>query len=353
MPIVADRYLFVVGVDTHADTHHYAIINTHGGALVADAKFPTTDAGLGRALDWIARRACAETDPDPELVLISMEGTRSYGAVLADRATAAGYRVVDAPAPRRPRGAGKTDQLDATLAARDAMVRDLTAVADLRGGIERGAMQILLTARNAMATERTRHYNQLTALLRTYPLGVDARKKPGRRTIDEISKWRARTEDHHLRTGRAEAVRLASRIRALDKDLTANKAELHTLVAATKPALLDLVGVGPVNAAIAICAFAYRGRIRTREGFAKLAGVCPIEVSSGKHAGHRLNRSGDRQLNRALHSIAQTRIRKDPETITYIARRTAQGQTHARIRRCLKRYISNEIYALLNTPTTA
>ena len=77
---VSDFYRFVVGVDTHAATHSFAIVAAPNGALVDQASFPTTLAGLRRARDWIARR----TNGDLDGVLISAEGTGSYGAVLGD-----------------------------------------------------------------------------------------------------------------------------------------------------------------------------------------------------------------------------------------------------------------------------
>lgn len=77
---VADLYRYVVGVDTHAATHSYAIVAAPSGALVDQAIFPATPAGLRRARDWIGRR----TGGDLESVLIAAEGTDSYGAVLGD-----------------------------------------------------------------------------------------------------------------------------------------------------------------------------------------------------------------------------------------------------------------------------
>lgn len=110
---VADFYRYVVGVDTHAATHSYAIVAALTGAVIDQATFPTTAAGLRRARDWIGRR----TKGDLDGVLVAAEGTGSYGAVLGDVLEEAGYRVVEAPAPRRERGRGKTDTLDAVLAA--------------------------------------------------------------------------------------------------------------------------------------------------------------------------------------------------------------------------------------------
>jgi transposase len=80
-----------------------------------------------------------------------------------------------------------------------------------------------------------------------------------------------------------------------------------------------------------------------------LAGAAPIPASSGKTVRYRLNRSGDRQLNRALHTVALSRLRYDPRTRDYADRRRAQGKTDREIKRCLKRYIAREIYRRLET----
>ena len=74
------------------------------------------------------------------------------------------------------------------------------------------------------------------------------------------------------------------------------------------------------------------------------------EASSGQNTRHRLNRRGDRQLNRALHTIAVTRSRYCPHTQAHIAKRTAQGKTPREAQRCLKRYIARQIYRLLQHP---
>jgi hypothetical protein len=78
----------------------------------------------------------------------------------------------------------------------------------------------------------------------------------------------------------------------------------------------------------------------------------PIPASSGRTIRHRLNRGGDRHVNRALHDILLTRWRTCQRTRAYIARRRADGKTDPEIRRCLKRYIARELYRCLNTAMT-
>lgn len=341
---VADHYRYVVGVDTHAATHSYAIIAT-SGALIDQATFPTTIAGLRRARDWIGRR----TEGDLDAVLVAAEGTGSYGAVLGEVLEDVGYRIVEAPTPRRERGRGKTDALDAVLAARSILVTPLTMLRDRRAGQAHTALRVLTVARQHLNVERVRCINSLTALARSHGLGVDARKSLSSQQIATIAGWRRRDEPFGIATARAEAVRLAKRIQVLQEELADNRASITDLVAVQAPELLELHGVGAITAAIILTVWSHPGRIRTEAAFAQIAGTAPIPASSGNTIRHRLNRGGDRQLNRALNTIVLTRMRTDPITRTYIERRLAEGKTTKEIRRCLKRYVSRQIFRTLAT----
>ncbi len=110
-------------------------------------------------------------------------------------------------------------------------------------------------------------------------------------------------------------------------------------------------GVGPVVAAQLLVSWSHRGRVRSEAAFASLAGVAPLEASSGQRSRHRLNRSGDRDLNRALHTVAITRLRCHPESIAYETRRSAQGKTHRDVRRSLKRSLARRLYRRMQTAT--
>jgi transposase len=344
MPSVSEVYTYVVGVDTHAKVHQYAIVDAATGTVIDEAGFPTSGAGLGRAVSWIGRRTGGELDA----VLISAEGTGSYGARLAKALLAVGYRVVDAPAPKRERGADKNDTIDAIKAARSALTKQSDRLADVRAGELSECLKILLTARARMTGESTRQVNAMTAILRGVDLGIDARTKLNLTQTRTVGRWRARTEGPVEAIARAEAVRLATRILELRVELAANEKQLLEIVTAHAPVLLDQVGIGPVNAAIILAVWSHPGRIHHEAALARIGGVAPIEVSSGNRHEHRLSRGGDRQLNRAFHSIARTRMRFDAETIAYVERRTQQGLSKARIRRCLKRYIVRQTFRTLH-----
>ena len=116
--------------------------------------------------------------------------------------------------------------------------------------------------------------------------------------------------------------------------------------------MTDRRGIGAVTAAQAIVSFSHPGRCRNDAAFAALSGTSPLPASSGQTVRHRLNRGGDRALNRAIHTIAITRMRSCPTTKEYVARRTAEGKSNREIRRCLKRYIARELFRTLNANAT-
>lgn len=117
------------------------------------------------------------------------------------------------------------------------------------------------------------------------------------------------------------------------------------------PHLLAEFGVGPICAAQVYVAWSHPGRCRNEQAFARLAGVCPIPATSGQNqTRHRLNRGGDSQLNRAVHTIVTVRQRHDPATREYIDRAVSQGKTPREARRCLKRYIARRLWRILENP---
>ncbi|GAA4136862.1 transposase [Leifsonia aquatica] len=148
---------------------------------------------------------------------------------------------------------------------------------------------------------------------------------------------------------REEAVRLARRVHELTEQLAANLNRMTGLIQ-TSPAapLLQITGVGPVTAAIVLTAWSHPGRVRSEAAFAALAGVSPIPASSGNTTRHRLNRGGDRRLNRALHTAVLVRMVHDPETRAYVENRLQEGRSRREIRRALKRYLARSVYRSLN-----
>lgn len=352
MTIVAHTHPFVIGVDTHARNHALSILAMPHGEVVDDGEFPTTSAGIARAIDWAARR----TDGDLQVLWV-IECSATYGAQLARTVTTAGYQVVEAArmSAKDNRGLGKSDPLDARRIAASVLALRADQQRYLRKDDgARAGLRVLLAARDHMTTERTATINALIALLRILDLGIDARRPLTSKQITEVSKWRSRTEAVEVEIARAEAVRLAKRVVDLDDELAKNaKTTTILLKQSAARVLLDKPGIGPVTAAVAMAAWSHEGRLHSEAAFAALAGVSPIPASSGNTVRHRLNRGGDRRLNKALHMAVIVRMTHDTETKIYVERRLAEGLTKREIRRVLKRYLARQIYRALTAASRA
>lgn len=102
-----------------------------------------------------------------------------------------------------------------------------------------------------------------------------------------------------------------------------------------------------------LVAWSHAGRLRSEAAFASLAGVAPIPASSGQVTRHRLNRGGDRQLNRALHVVVLSRLQHHAETKAYMQRRITEGKSYREVRRCLKRFVARRLFKLLESTAMA
>jgi transposase len=349
VPILAERVDAVIGVDTHRDTHDVEIAHP-SGAVIATCRITNDTTGYAQVLAWIGDHA-----PGPRLV-VSVEGTRSYGIGLTRAVTAAGLMVIECEQPARNtrRGRGKSDPIDAHLAVLAALRLDADQLPTPRADGDREALRILLSARAELTTAATAQTNRLRALLLT---GDDRDRDLARgpltvAVLATLARRRAPRNDdrrhtiHHA-VRHAEIRRLAQALREATRALAANRAHLQAILAQVAPGLTDHRGLGPVTAAQAVVSFSHPGRCRDEAAFAALAGTSPVPASSGHTVRHRLNRGGDRNLNQAIHMIVITRARCCPTTRAYIARRTAEGKTPKEIRRCLKRYVTRQLYRTL------
>ena len=188
----------------------------------------------------------------------------------------------------------------------------------------------------------------------TAPDGLRHRLRDGLSLTAQLERARRFPDNHpdpvELQT-RFALRELARRIGFLDDQNHRLETRIAGLVTAHAPALLGVFGVGPHAAAQLLAATGDNPqRLRSEAAFAKLCGVCPLPASSGKTTRHRLNRGGDRRANNALFTIVLVRMRHDPATRAYVARRTTEGKTRKEIMRCLKRYVSREIFTAITNP---
>jgi len=346
--MVAETADFVVGVDTHGQRHWFALVEARTGALVREWELPACVKGYRRALELAEELAAGRR-------LWAVEGTGSYGAGLARLLIDAGEQVreVERPLRRGHQGRLKTDSLDALRAARAAFERRL---ATPRAGGAREALRVLLATREQAIDVRRVGLNQLRALLVTAPDGL-------RQRLSGLSPRRlpARCARLRLPAGAGEAeqasvltLRLcARRVIGATREAEALEREIERLVQALAPGLLAEPGVGPISAGFLLLGWSHHGRLRSEAAFARLAGSAPIPASSGKVSRHRLDRGGDRRLNRALHTIVRARRRNHPPTIAYIERRVSEGKSSREAVRCLKRYLARHFYRLLEQTAAA
>jgi transposase len=340
--MLADELDYVLGVDTHRDEHMLAIVTAPAGTVVAGSAVPANAGGYRELLRVAAQHA-------PGRRAWAIEGTGSYGAGLARFLAGRGETVLEVSrtprAERRLRG--KDDTLDAARTARAALAADTLALP--RAGERREALRLLLVARRSAVDVRREALTQLHAVIVTAPepLRQELRELPLGKLLDRCSRLRRTSAGADELATRLVLRSLARRIQATTLEADELERELLNHVRVLAPSLLDQPGVGPIVAAQLIVAWSHRGRLRSEACFARLAGVAPIPASSGQTQRHRLSRGGDRQLNRAIHTIALHRRQHDAATRDYIAKRIAEGKTRRDATRLLKRYLARHLFRLL------
>jgi transposase len=344
MAMLAEVVDVVIGVDTHKHTHTLAIVTAATGAVVNQATVAATTAGYQQLL------ALATQQPGQRIWAI--ESTGGYGAGLTRFLHAHHEQVVELDRPKRAarRHGAKSDPLDATRAAREALGRD--QLAQPRAAGHRAALQVRLTARRSAVQATGDAQRQLHALVTAAPETLRGRLRnlPTPQLVTACRRLRHHSDGDTETTATAASLcALARRIQLLDHETAQHTRAITTLVRAWRPELLSRCGVGPIVAASVLCAWSHAGRCRSDAAFAMLGGAAPIPASSGQTIRYRLNRSGDRQLNQALHVVVMTRLRTDPTTRAYAQRRRAQGKTNREIKRCLVRYVARQLYRLLET----
>ncbi len=343
--MLADQVDYVVGVDPHRDSHALAIVHVLSGAVVFETTIAASSQGYAEALQLVdahdaGRRPFAD------------EGIGSFGAGLTRFLTGRGERVLEVSRLRRERrSGGKTDALDAVRAARSVLGQERPATP--RAGGERQALQALVAAREGAVNAKCAGLAQLWDLLITTPEPLRSELRP--LTQAPLLRRLAATRpegrrDPELRGSMLALRSVSRRVLQLQAEERELGRQIEALTRKLAPQLLDQPGVGPHAAAQLVLSWSHQGRIRSEAAFARLAGAAPIPASSGQTVRYRLDRSGDRKLNRALHLILVTRKRTHPPTRAYIERRIQEGKTRREATRCLKRYLARSLYRLLENP---
>jgi transposase len=334
--------VIVIGVDPHKQSHSAAAREAATGELRDERTAKARAEGHRRLLAW-ARGLGEER-------LWALEDCRHVSLSLERFLLARGERVVRVPpklmagARRSARERGKSDAIDALAVARAALRERQLPVAALEGASRE--IRLLLDHREDLVGERTRAQNRLRWHL--HELEPELEIPPGaldrRVWLERIARRLARREQEaQVRICRELVRRIVDSVRR-ERGL---ERELAQLVAAEAPALLELPGCGVLTAAKLIGEIAGGERFADDARLAMHAGAAPLPASSGKRQRHRLNRSGNRQLNCALHRIAVTQGRHHPSARAYLARKEAEGKSRKEALRCLKRHLARSVHRAL------
>ena len=346
MVMLAEHYDFVIGGDPDRDTIDLAILEAGTGRLRDQTADQTDGPAYSRLLAWARQHASGRR-------VWALEGTSSFAAGFVTMLAEAGEDIVEIPGQKRSRRT-KNDRIDAVQAARTALAQTEQAAPRERG--LREALRQVLVTRQGVLVSRTKAINELKSLIVVAPdhlraglRGLALIKQLDR--IDRLTSPAGASVEHRVTISTLRSI--AARIRFLSTQTADLDAELSALLPqhAAGPALLAEPGVGPVVAAQLLVSWSHPGRVRSEAAFASLAGVAPLEASSGQRTRHRLSRAGDRDLNRALHTVANTRLRCHDESRAYETRRSAEGKTHRDVRRSLKRILARRFYRLIQAAT--
>jgi transposase len=331
----------VVGIDTHKATLAACAIDEVGQVL-GEWTFANEQAGFEALLGWLHGLG--------ELTRVGLEGSAGYGAAAARFLLAAGLPAVEVPPQLshrerlRTRRAGKSDLGDALAIARVALRE--AELPPVRLPDQSRELGLLVEAREDLVAEATRIRNRLHADLVVLAPGYTAaaanlvaavHRRSAARLLRRLPGVHAELARDRL--GRLE--RLTAEVRTLERRIEALVADhpLRSLPGAGALVTAKLIGeVGDIR------------RFRSADAFAMLAGVAPIPASSGQTQRMRLNRGGNRQLNRALYSIAFAQVRTYPPAQAFVARKRAEGKSWREAIRALKRHLARIVFRLLSQP---
>lgn len=335
----------VAGVDPHLDTLAIAVVTANGDPIET-VTVPNTAEGFTQA------RGFGDTH---QVAMWVIEGSGSYGRAFTRYLTEHGHQVREAPTRitrgwRRIEGWDKTDPGDARAIARAGALTTLPVVA--RTPISE-QLRVLVNHREALVQEQTRSLLRIRARLAELDPHLAA-------TIGPITSTKALTRlarlqrpatpytqtvaaiiRHEASTSRHRLTHIRQLTRTIESTLPPHG---HTLIA-------TINGIGPIGAAKLIAHTGTIERFTTDAQFAAYVGAAPIETSSGRHQRHRLNRRGNRQLNRVLDTAIKTQLAHGGPAATYINRRRTEGKTTREAIRACKRHLARRIYKTLKQQT--
>jgi transposase len=338
--------MVTLGIDAHKRTHTVVAVDAVGRELGSRTTTATTSEAHLELVRWAGRFGGERS--------WAVEDCRHLSRRLEADLLAAGERIVRVPpklmaqARDAARTYGKSDPIDALAVARAALRHPDLPVAQLDGPSRE--LRLLVDHREDLVKDRTAHINRL----RWHLHELDPAWDPPPRCLvryKHLDAVAARLASDTSMVARI-AGDLVARIRDLTVAIRALEREILARVTELAPTLLALVGVGGLGAAKIVAEVADVRRFKSKDAFARHNGTAPLPVWSANRERHRLARTGNRQLNAALHRIALTQKRCHPDAAAYLERRAARGNTPTEALRALKRRLSDTVYRALLADAT-
>jgi len=327
---------------------HVLVALDEAGRLFGTWTIPNSPEGWASALAWAREQ-------QQQSRRWGIENGGSLGKGFAQFLLAQGELDVREVSPqrtaqyrRRGRTHDKTDQADALAIAR-LLLAEGVYLPPIQRDDASTELRLLSDHRDNLLVDRTRLINQLHGQMLQLDPGYQERS-------GTLTRRRGLAYCRDLALPGAEGVaqtrlriarQLAGQILRLEEEIATITTALRERVRASRTPVLALCGVGDVIAARLIGELGTVPRVHAAAALAALAGVAPVAVSSGGRGGHRLNRGGNRQLNRALHLVALSQRRCDPRAQAYYAKKRAEGKTGRAAMRCLKRRLVDVLYRCL------
>jgi len=334
----------IIGVDPHKATHTAVALDGNEVEL-ARLQVRANASQTKRLLRWAGgfdERTWA------------VEGAGGWGYLLSQQLLAAGETVVDVPATLAARvrvlGSGKSNKNDPND-ARSVAIAALRApgLAAVRSADHATVLRLLAKRNHQLNSHRTRTVSRLHSLLAELLEGGLPNRLKAKTAETALAKFRPATPAQAAR--QALALDHLEDLRRVEAQIAVNKKRIVDAVEASGTTVTDIHGAGPIVAAMAV---GYSGDVRrfaSRDHYASYTGTAPIEMSTGGRTVHRLSRRGNRQLNHAIHIIANTQINHATDGRAYYERKIAEGKTNKEALRALKRRVSDAVYRQLLVDT--
>ena len=342
--------MVILGIDAHKRTHTVVAVDERGRRL-GERTVGTTTADHLELLVWASRFGAQRR--------WAVEDCRHLSRRLERDLLGAGQQVVRVPpklmahARTAARTYGKSDPIDALAVARAALREPELPVARLDGPARE--LQLLVDHRDDLVAERTRVINRLRWHLHELDPAVTLPARSLSRApathLAAIEALLSRLDGDGNKVVAQLASQLVARVRELNAQVDQLEADLTPRVRRLAPSLLALAGCGVLTAAKLVGETADIRRFHSKDAYARHNGTAPLPVWSANKQRYRLSRTGNRQLNLALHRIAITQARHHPDAQRYLARRRANGNTPTEAIRALKRHLSDVVYRALLADT--